>query len=118
MRALQSLTLIVGCMILSAQGFAADPRLNAKHVKAGVTCHNCHGTENPDKAAVPDSSCYNCHGDYPAMAAYTKALPLNPHAPLKAGHPGPFACVDCHRQHKPPVVKCLECHPDFKLKPR
>jgi hypothetical protein len=52
------------------------------------------------------------------MAAYTKALPVNPHMERKAGHPGPFACPECHRQHKPPVVKCLECHPDFKLKPR
>jgi hypothetical protein len=101
-----------------ATAASADPKLPAKHAKAGVTCHDCHQEENPSKAAVPDDSCMACHGDLPAMAAYTKALPVNPHAVPKGGHPGPFACIQCHRQHQPPVVKCLECHPTFKLTPR
>ncbi|MEI2698172.1 MAG: cytochrome c3 family protein [Microthrixaceae bacterium] len=99
---------------------ADEPKrpLPAKHAKAGVSCHDCHQKENPAKAAVADDSCMICHGDYPAMADYTKQLNPNPHKWPGGKHPGPFACVDCHNQHKAPTVKCLECHPGFKLKPR
>ncbi|HLO68414.1 MAG TPA: cytochrome c3 family protein [Holophaga sp.] len=115
----RSLAFVAAGFLLAPALRAADPPLPAKHVKAGVHCHDCHGKENPSKAAVADESCMACHGDFPAMAAYTKQLPVNPHAPLKKGHaPASFACTDCHRQHRPPVVKCKECHPDFKLTPR
>jgi len=93
----------------------ADGRsLPARHAKAGVTCFDCHQKEKPTDGAT-GSTCMDCHGDLPAMAVLTKGLPVNPHMALKAPHPGPFACTDCHRQHQPPVVKCLECHPKFKL---
>lgn len=98
-----------------ATAHAADLKPSAKHTKAGVTCFDCHGEESPSKAAVSDDSCMTCHGDYPAMAAFTKGLAVNPHDPPKKDHPGPFACTECHRQHKAPVVKCLECHPKFKM---
>ena len=109
---------LLACFFMTTPTQAADPKLPAKHAKAGVTCHDCHREETPTKAAVPDDSCMACHGDMPAMAAYTKGLPVNPHAPPKGDHPGPFACTECHSQHKPAVVKCLECHPKFKLVPR
>jgi hypothetical protein len=86
--------------------------LPQKHVKAGVTCHDCHQAEAPAKAA-DGSACMDCHGDLPAMAAATKDRKVNPHAVPKPPHPGPFACVECHRQHRPPAVRCLECHPKF-----
>ena len=107
---------LLACFFLATGVRAADHTLPAKHAKAGLNCHDCHQEETPTKAAVPDRSCMTCHGDYPAMAAYTKDLPVNPHAVPKGDHPGPFACTECHCQHKPPVVKCLECHPAFKLK--
>jgi hypothetical protein len=88
--------------------------LPAKHVKAGVTCFDCHEAEHP-KAATSSMSCMNCHGDMPAMADVTRKLPVNPHAPPPAPHPGPFVCTDCHHQHQAPAVKCLECHPKFKF---
>jgi hypothetical protein len=31
---------------------------------------------------------------------------VNPHD----SHLGQIPCTECHRQHQPPVVKCLECH--------
>jgi hypothetical protein len=98
---------------LSNPGWAVESRtLPAPHAKAGVTCHDCHQSEAPAGAA-PESACMDCHGDLPAMAAQTRDLAVNPHAVRKAPHPGPFACTECHRQHRPPVVKCLECHPKF-----
>ena len=115
MKPFNLMTIVFPLLLLSFPGRAADPKLTAKHAKAGLNCHDCHQKEKPNSAAVAEESCMLCHGDYPAMAAYTKDLPVNPHAPRKAGHPGPFACPECHRQHQPPVVKCLECHPDFKL---
>ena len=109
--------LMVGGLCASAAADSKHPT-PPKHAKAGVTCHDCHRQENPSQAPVPQESCMACHGDYPAMAAYTAKLPLNPHKPPSGGHPGPFPCTDCHRQHQPPVVKCLECHPKFKLTAR
>jgi len=107
--------LLCGCLWASP-GTAGDTSHppTQKHVKAGVTCHDCHQEENPKKAAT-EESCEVCHGDYPAMAEVTKNLPVNPHKPPPAKHPKPFACTECHRQHKPPVAKCLECHPTFKM---
>jgi hypothetical protein len=112
--------LLATCLGLAAWSAEdAKHRTPAKHTKNGVTCHDCHQQENPSKAAVAVESCMACHGDYPAMADYTRKLALNPHAPPTGNkHPGPFACTECHHQHKPPVVKCLECHPSFKLTPR
>jgi hypothetical protein len=111
----RTLVALLACFLLALPGRAAAPR--PAHVKGGVTCHDCHGEETPSRA-VSDDSCIACHGDMPAMAAYTKALPVNPHAQPKGSHPGPSACTQCHCQHKPPVVTCLECHPNFKLTPR
>lgn len=106
---------LLACFFITSLAQGADKKLTGKHAKAGLNCVDCHRAESPDKAAVPDESCMTCHGDYPAMAAYTKALPVNPHDPPKGKHPGPFTCTECHHQHKAGEVKCLECHPDFKL---
>ena len=82
------------------------PKLPAYHGKAGVHCFDCHREEKPTKKAVSSESCMACHGDYPAMKALTKEAKPNPHD----SHQGEIACPECHRQHNPPVVKCLECH--------
>ncbi|GLH74040.1 hypothetical protein GETHLI_25420 [Geothrix limicola] len=76
------------------------------HAKAGVHCYDCHQEEKPTKKAVAADSCMTCHGDYPAMKALTKDAKPNPHD----SHLGEIVCTECHRQHQPPVVKCLECH--------
>ncbi|NTV75597.1 MAG: cytochrome c3 family protein [Holophaga sp.] len=109
---------VLACFFLGLPARAADEKTTPRHAKAGVTCFDCHKEEKPSKVPVADDSCMACHGDLPAMAAYTKALPVNPHATPKGDHPGPFHCTQCHHQHKPPVVKCLECHPKFKLTPK
>ena len=99
--------------------FGAEPeikQLTPKHQKAGVNCNDCHRKENPSMAAVPDDSCVFCHGDTAAMVAYTKHLKPNPHNPPAGKHVALPPCTDCHHQHKPPEVKCLECHPSFKIK--
>ena len=119
MRLLRMGILGLAGLLAAGVGLAQERPLPAPHVKAKLICHDCHQKEKPTTAAVPDEACMVCHGDYPAMAAYTKDLPVNPHAvPKKEGHPGPFQCTECHHQHKPAEVKCLECHKDFKLKPR
>ena len=98
----------LGCSSASSNAPQLSPTAG-QHPTGWVQDHWVQFVTNP-------TSCVACHGDLPAMAAYTRALPVNPHArPAKAGHPGPFACTECHRQHKPPVVKCLECHPTFKM---
>ena len=92
----------VAAQAREAKGF----KLPAYHAKAGVHCFDCHQEEKPTKKAVTSASCMACHGDYPAMKALTKEAKPNPHD----SHQGEIACTDCHRQHLPPVVKCLECH--------
>ena len=102
-------------LLLASPGWTADPPLTAKHAKAGVHCFDCHQEEKPTKKAVAQESCMVCHGDYPAMKALTKDAKPNPHG----SHQGEIPCTECHRQHKPPVVKCLECHEGkftFKIK--
>jgi hypothetical protein len=98
------------CSLLLAQAAPAQEAkthaLPAHHAKAGVHCFDCHQEEKPTKKAVASESCMACHGDYPAMKALTKEAKPNPHD----SHEGEIACTECHRQHQPPVVKCLECH--------
>jgi len=114
---LLALCFLLGSGVASGGTAGQDPKhpLPPRHAKAGVICHDCHLKEKPTTAPVPDESCMACHGDLKAMAELTKQLPANPHAPPGAPHPGPFACPECHRQHKASVVKCLECHPTFKF---
>jgi fumarate reductase flavoprotein subunit len=111
------LGLLAGAGWVQARALGEDVKhpLPPKHAKAGVICHDCHQKEKPTTAPVPDESCMACHGDLKAMAELTKHLPANPHQPPPAPHPGPFTCPECHRQHKPAAVKCLECHPTFKF---
>jgi len=108
---------LISVSFLAASRLEAGSRpLPSKHAKNNLSCFDCHHKENPTQAAMAEDSCMVCHGDYAAMAAYTKHLPVNPHdPPKKGGHPGPFPCTECHHQHKAPEVKCLECHTNFKL---
>ena len=104
------------CLTVSGSVSAEESKpLLKKHLQNKVSCFDCHGEEKPTQKAVASESCMVCHGDYPAMADYTKNLAINPHKALTGKHPGPFNCTDCHKQHKAPVVKCLECHPSFKM---
>ena len=118
LKIIRPIVLLVACWLTGGPAPAAAPKLPPQHAKAGLLCVDCHKEETPTTPLKSDESCMVCHGDRPAMAAYTQALKVNPHAPPKAGHPAPALCTDCHRQHQAPVVKCLECHPDFKLTPR
>jgi hypothetical protein len=112
--------LALSCLVLGWTGpralaAPAERTLPASHLKAKVTCFDCHQEEVPTARPVAAATCMGCHGDLPAMAFDTRKLPVNPHAPPAPPHPGPFACTECHRQHQAPVVKCLECHPKFKF---
>ena len=103
----------LACLMLSFACWAAPAArhaANGKHVAARVTCENCHGEAAPAKAAAM-KACIGCHGDFATVAALTKALPVNPHD----SHMDDPECTDCHTQHKPPVVKCMSCHPTFKF---
>ena len=109
--------LVIGS--LCTPGRAAQDAKHAPapiHVKAGLSCFRCHHEEAPTKAPASDEACVDCHGDAPAVAVATQKLPVNPHNPPAAKHTKTFACTECHCQHKPTVVKCLECHDKFKMK--
>ena len=105
MRLLRIMALGLAGWMAMAAAPTEDKSLPAPHAKIKVSCHDCHHKEKPNTAAVPDDACMVCHGDYPAMKALTKDAKPNPHD----SHQGPIPCTECHRQHKPPVVKCLEC---------
>ena len=118
MKAVLTSAFLLAALVRGAplRSFEAKRSLPPKHLKNGLQCADCHHQEDPTKAAASDDSCVPCHGDYPAMAAYTRNLPVNPHnPPARAGHPA-FLCTECHHQHRPAEVTCLTCHQDFKLK--
>ena len=109
MKPLRGFPILLGAFLCAVSSMSQESkgfRLPPYHVKAGVHCHDCHQEEKPTKKAVASESCMTCHGDYPAMKALTKGAKPNPHD----SHQGEIACTECHRQHNPPLVKCLECH--------
>lgn len=107
---------LLGAFPVRAEAAKGELPLQAAHAKAATSCHNCHGEERPSSGAgVTSEACMACHGDLVEVAELTKHLPVNPHAQPPAPHPGPAACQDCHKQHLPPTVTCLKCHPTFKF---
>jgi hypothetical protein len=101
MQAPRSAALLLSGLLWATAVPAQDGKYVAspQHVKAKVTCFDCHGKENPTKAAVASDSCMTCHGDFPAMEDFTKQLAPNPHK-LTPAAKGTANCTDCHRQHK------------------
>jgi fumarate reductase flavoprotein subunit len=95
-------------------------QLAQKHIKAGLTCKECHGNSIPSKQAgrpapkvATKEKCLSCHGTYQEIAAKTKALepPYNPHD----SHYGALDCYQCHRMHSTQEMFCTQCHEGLKL---
>ena len=116
MKSSKFLGLILVCALVGPLGAAETSKHAASpHSKSAISCFDCHQEETPTKAPADSQTCMDCHGDAPAVADLTKQLPVNPHNPPAAKHTKTYDCIDCHYQHKPPVVKCLECHATYKL---
>jgi len=79
-----------------------------KHIKAGITCENCHGTEKvAERAVVSMTRCLSCHESYEKLAKRTEKMKLNPHVDY---HLGVLECNECHHGHKADENKCESCH--------
>lgn len=98
--------------VLIAEVSENKHEIGGKHLESGLTCTDCHGTEEPTKRA-PVSACTACHGPYADVAELTKDVEPNPHD----SHQGEIRCGMCHKSHEPSVNYCNECHEfDFKVK--
>uniref|UniRef100_UPI004028465F cytochrome c3 family protein n=1 Tax=Mesosutterella multiformis TaxID=2259133 RepID=UPI004028465F len=99
-------------IFVTSAAFAADtPMLADRHVKAGVKCESCHGSDQAAKGprTVKKETCLACHGGtYAKLAEKTDSLEVNPHD----SHLGEIECTKCHRGHQKPVLECARCH-DF-----
>jgi fumarate reductase flavoprotein subunit len=96
--------------------------LAQKHLKAGITCEQCHTegipTKSTSKGNLPKIAtakrCLQCHGSYKQIAESTKNYdtPLyNPHS----SHYGDINCYQCHRVHQTSVLFCTSCHQELKI---
>lgn len=89
------------------------PSKNASHSKLGFDCVTCHGDFKDPKEVTPlqKEQCLSCHGDYKKVAERTSFLDkkeVNPHDGFH--HKDELDCADCHREHKPSVNYCANCH--------
>jgi hypothetical protein len=105
-----SALLIASMSELRADG---DSLLQA-HLHAGLNCAACHA-ESPPQQAPPIDKCTGCHGDQAAVAARTKALTPNPHAPPHLAAGETQNCEECHHVHKTSEVTCTDCHHSFQF---
>jgi hypothetical protein len=88
--------------------FAVGVFCSDKHIKTGITCENCHGTEKVAAgAAVSMTKCLSCHGSYEKLAKRTEKMTLNPHVDY---HLGELDCNVCHHGHKADQNHCESCH--------
>ena len=95
--------------VFTAQGLSAADQFGAdKHVKTGLNCDSCHGTEKAAAGAkVGMDKCLSCHGPYDKLAKRTDNLILNWHA---NPHYGDLDCNDCHHGHRADENSCKNCH--------
>jgi len=119
------LTVVAALLISASLAFAIDKpndQLAQKHLKAGVTCAQCHGAKIPTKGATPvkypsvgtKEMCLKCHGSYKELAQKTKGIKEweeNPHA----NHYGELQCNQCHRAHQTSEYFCTQCHVELKV---
>lgn len=88
-----------------------------KHQEAGLSCEDCHQTENPVKKPKK-KHCLECHGnDEGVFEGQVVSVPnfperkINPHD----SHYGKnIRCTKCHAYHKKPKLACNDCH-DYEL---
>lgn len=73
----------------------------------GISCQLCHSAEVPTTS--PDErNCIRCHGSMEDMAKITAENKYNPHASVHYG--SDISCISCHKEHKPSVLLCADCH--------
>lgn len=98
------------CIGLVCSSYATpEMSVTGKHFDNGVTCVDCHDTDNPVKKASV-SACSTCHGEYADVAELTASMEINPHA----SHQGEVRCTLCHKTHEPSVLMCNNCH-EFEM---
>lgn len=78
------------------------------HAKRGVACTSCHIEGQPSATNVTEQSCINCHTETPKGKPITMDGHKVPN--VHAGHFDTYACLQCHKGHKPSVSACSECH--------
>ena len=95
--------------VFTAQAlFAAGIFTSDKHIKKGLSCDSCHGTEKAAAGSdVGTAKCLNCHGPYEKLAKLTEKMALNPHA---NPHYGDLDCNSCHHGHRTDENYCGSCH--------
>ncbi|RXJ70266.1 cytochrome C [Halarcobacter ebronensis] len=88
--------------------------LKHSHNKLSLDCIFCHEGQgdNPESfEAVDEDKCLFCHKSKIYLAKrleFMDTLKANPHNSV---HDGPnLYCDECHREHKPSVNMCSECH--------
>lgn len=89
------------------------PSKNLSHGKLNFDCVACHGDFKDTKEIIPPTKdqCLACHGDYKKVAERTSYLDkneVNPHDGFH--HKDRLDCADCHKEHKPSVNYCANCH--------
>ena len=95
---------------LAAGAATAETQLHEAHSKLGMTCTSCHLNENPQAVPrVESEKCIACHGDLKKVSETIKkkkAVDPDPHW----NHMIDIACSDCHKEHRPGVNICEDCH--------
>jgi Cytochrome c3 len=102
------LSLLLLGLFTSQLLFSADLFSSDKHIKTGLNCDSCHGSEKVAAGAkVGMDKCLSCHGPYDKLAKRTENLILNWHA---NPHYGELDCNECHHGHRADENSCRRCH--------
>jgi Zn finger protein HypA/HybF involved in hydrogenase expression len=92
------------------------------HKEAGLTCYDCHETNNPKKLPK-HTACIKCHDTEGGYYTGEMRTYINADKPrefnMHDSHQGPVRCTVCHTTHKKPAepMHCNWCHQiDVKVK--
>ncbi|MFT7005065.1 MAG: hypothetical protein ACJAWW_002434 [Sulfurimonas sp.] len=88
--------------------------MKTEHAKLSLECVFCHVDQGEDASnfeAPEEDACLSCHKSKQYLAERLSFMDTHKANPHNSIHDGPnLYCDECHREHKPSVNMCSECH--------
>lgn len=107
--------LIVCLTVLTVSVSAQQMKPHHQIIKDCSVCHTKENAVKGNEFVKPNNaSCQSCHGSYEDLGKLVQNKIKGEPNPHTSAHYGSgIECTACHKEHRPSVVYCNNCH-EFK----